>query len=175
MHNDEPTAAEKLLNRLKNNRWIAGVIVLGVIIIAASNLGQAISKLAVMLPSKQRKAEFDAYNREKVLEVAKDIDDFFSRAIAADTDRIPFPSMPEELRKISVELRDLELRDSVRPLNTVSTKQIQIVRENWDRTIELFRKEKTPSPTFLEKKREQEREMFSTILAFAENYNEPAK
>jgi hypothetical protein len=173
MQKHESTAAEKLLDRLKNNRWIAWLIVLGVIIIAASHLGEAVSRLAAMLPTPR--AQFDAYNREKVLEVAKDIDDFFSRAIALNTDRIPFPSILDDLRKISVELRDLELRDSVRPLNRVSSEQIRIVRENWDGTIELFRKEKIPSSTYLEEKRKQERQMFSMILAFPENYNESPK
>ena len=173
MEKDETTAAEKLLHRLKNNRWIAWLIVLGVIIIAISNLGQALSKLTAMLPTPR--AQFDAYNREKVLEVAKDVDEFFSRAITANTDRIQFPSMSDDLRKISVELRDLELRDSVRPLNRVSSEQIRVVRENWDRMIDLFRREKAPSPAYLEAQRRQEREMFAMILAFPENYKEPGK
>lgn len=172
----DPTTAEKLLTQLKNNRWIARFIVLGVILIALSKFGEAVSKLTAMLPVlQQRKVQFDAYNQEKVLEVAKHADDFFSRALAATQDQIPFPSMSEELRKISVELRDLQLRDSVRPLNGVSSEQIRVVRENWDRLIELFRKERTPSPVFLEEARKQERELFSMILAFPDNDNKGFK
>jgi|GEM_PF-6158883 len=167
MDKDTTPTAEKLLHQLKNNKWIAWLIVLGVILIALAKFGEAVSKLTAMLPViHQRKVQFDAYNQEKVLEVAKHVDNFFSRAIAAAKDQIPFTSMREELREISVELRDLELRDSVRPLNELSSKQIRLVREHWDRMIDLFREEKTPSPVFLEEARKQLRELFAIILAF---------
>jgi len=170
------SAAEKLLQQLKNNKWIARLIVLGVILIALAKFGEAVSKLTAMLPViQQRKVQFDAYNQEKVLEVAKHADNFFSRALAATRDQIPFPSMHEELREISVELRDLQLRDSVRPLNEVSSQQIRILRENWEGMIDLFREEKTPSPVFLEEKRKQEREFFSMILAFPDPHNKAFK
>jgi hypothetical protein len=125
--------------------------------------------------NQQPKPQFDSYSREKVLEIAKDVDDFFSRAIAVTADRAPFPSLPDDLRKISVELYDLQLRDSVRPLNGVSSEQIRIVRENWDRMIELFREEKDPSQTYFEEKLKQERGFCRLILEFPENYNERPK
>ena len=59
MRDKETTSAEKLLNRLKNNRWIAWLIVAGGILIAISHFGEAVSKLAPMLP---QKAQFDAYS-----------------------------------------------------------------------------------------------------------------
>src|SRR2546423_9705181 len=77
---DAPPLAERILNRLKNIRIVAYAIVLGTLLVGFTTLFEAFSKLIAAIPEKQRSvANYDLKTEESALQVARLIDDFFSR------------------------------------------------------------------------------------------------
>ena len=130
MEKDDTPAAGKLLHRLKNTS--ADRVADRARCNHHRNFhsrGQALSKLTAMLPTPR--AQFDLHIIEKRLLKSKGCRRILVGLLSANTEPIQFASMSDDLRKISVELRYLELRDSVRPLNRVSSlnKSVLCARE----------------------------------------------
>ncbi len=127
----QPPLYKQFLDKFVNIKIIAIVIVVGIIIISLASFVDSVKNLINALPSpKITEASFDIMTQERTLAVAKDIDDLCSRLIT--NDKLTYDMIKENYRTIDVELRNLLLRQTSRPLNDGSVKQQQILLNNFE-------------------------------------------
>jgi hypothetical protein len=160
----EPTFTERVLTRFKNTKIVAYAILIGTVLIGLSKLVESTSKLLTAIPLDQTISSYDARTEESLFEVAKLIDDFLSRLIDSQPNQMSFDSCHEDYRKIEVELRQLQLRNNVRPLNSISTQMVGLLMKMWGDVKDLHQKERYLNPTFVQEKQRQLTEAFTQIL-----------
>jgi hypothetical protein len=167
--NAESTLTERILRRFQNTRIIAYAILVGTILIGLSKLFEAVSTMLAAIPARTEIASFDSRTEESAFQAARLIDDFFSRLVDSPANQSSFDSFREDYRKIEIELRQLKLRNSVRPLNNISTQEVAILTKMWHDLKEHHQKQGYLGSTFVELKQEQLTEAFSIILELEES------
>ena len=122
----------------------------------------------VLAPSEHAIATSDSRTKESAFLVAKLIDDFLIRLANAPADRRSFDMFRDDYRKVEVELRQLKLRNATRPLNSISTAQVEIMFRMWHRFKEHHQKKDNVSPVFIQEWQKQVADGLSQILELEE-------
>jgi hypothetical protein len=162
------TLAEKLKARLQNTKIIAYAIVIGSIIIGLSRFLEVSTRLlSAVIPANI--ASYDSRTEESAFQVARAIDDFVIRLGESPEDQRTFDHFRDDFRKIEVELRQLELRNALRPLNDNSSKMVAILSERWDRFKQHSQQEGKLNVVFVQDVHKQVREMLGMILLVEES------
>jgi len=163
------TLTERVLNRFKNIKIVAGVIVGASLIGWLGTLTDAILKLRSALPSRATIATYDLRTEESAFQVARLVDDFFLRIIGSPENKAWYDLFRDDYRRIEAEMLQLQLRNNVRPLNSLSTSQVEDMIEMWKEIEQLHKKEGVLSPSFAKSKLEDCRAILSVIVAFEES------
>jgi hypothetical protein len=132
---------------------------------------ELVSKLTQLVSAsyKHTIATFDSQTKESIIIVAKLIDDFLVRLADAPPDQRSFDMFRDDYRKIEVELRQLKLRTAARPLNSISTAQVEIIFRMWGRFKELHQKKGNISPVFVQEYNKLVTKGLSEILELEEH------
>jgi hypothetical protein len=170
---DKPALAEQILNRFKNIRIVAYAIVAGTLLVAFTTLFETVSKLRALIPVERNVANYDSKTEESAFQVARLIDDFFSRVTDSTANQSSFEVFREDYRRIEIEIRQLQLRNSARPLNRISEAQSALLLGMWQGLKIHHQEDGTLSPKFATEKHEQLTEVISRILEWEEEKPKP--
>lgn len=138
----DDTRVDVLLNRIKNDRYLSLLLVLGIAFLAivsvANGLQQAGSILGKALSTASTTAQYDAATAEALIAVAHDVDVFVLRIESAGG-RTRFADVDSAYIAIEASLRSVRLRNQVRPLNEISTRQVDLMLQNWEAVGRMLR------------------------------------
>jgi hypothetical protein len=154
-----------------NKQFLTAKFRIGVSILAVGILWGiliAYPKLAATILGRHAIATFDSRTKESAFLVAKLIDDFSIRLANAPADRRSFDMFRDDYRKVEVELRQLKLRNATRPLNSISTAQVEIMFRMWHRFKEQHQTKDNVSPEFIQEWQKQVTYGLSQILELEE-------
>lgn len=100
-------------------------------------------------------ADYDAEVKAEILRVAKDVDLFWGRLLDTPVDERRYAEFMDEYNEIEADLRNLVMRNRIRPLNKLSTEQSQIALELWLDDKNSHKKNDTISDFIAKRHREQ--------------------
>lgn len=100
-------------------------------------------------------ADYDAAAKAEILRVAKEVDLFWGRLLDTPEDKRQYTNFKDDYNRIESDLRNLVMRNEIRPLNKLSTKQSQIALDLWldDKTTH---KQKDTISDFIVKRHRQQ-------------------
>ncbi|MFP3873833.1 MAG: hypothetical protein ACLFV1_05205 [Thiohalophilus sp.] len=76
-------------------------------------------------------ADYDAEVKDEILRIAKEVDRFWGKLLDTPSDQRAYARFGEDYSRIESDLRGLLMRNQIRPLNALSTKQSQIALDLW--------------------------------------------
>ncbi|PPC76966.1 hypothetical protein C4K68_12690 [Pokkaliibacter plantistimulans] len=143
------TRADLLIGRLKNNRFISVLIVVGIVLSSllafAKGLEEAGKLFGKAFGHGSEVAQYDAQTKEALLASAREVDLFFL-TIESKNEPPSFSEVAPEFIKIKADLRSLLMRNQVRPLNSISTQQTKLLIEQWSNVEKLLKLPERSSP-----------------------------
>jgi hypothetical protein len=162
------TLVEKIKARLQNTKIIAYAIVIGSIIIGFSRfLEVSVRVLSAVIPANV--ASYDSRTEESAFQVVRAVDDFVIRLRESPEDQRTVDRFRDDFRRIEIELRQLELRNMLRPLNKHSSQMVAILSESWDRLKQHLEQEGKLNLVFVQLVHKQLRETLGMILLVEES------
>jgi hypothetical protein len=158
---ETPTRVDLLLRRLKDNRFLSVLIVIGTIFVGLISFFGAIQKAGQLFGLGQSRATYDVNTKEAIIETAKKVDFLFLR-IEAEKKEVFYSDIEQDFARIEADLRSILLRNELYPLNESAVKLAQLQLEHWDRVREKLKL--GMSPSFAAHEREIESLMFRSQL-----------
>lgn len=76
-------------------------------------------------------ADYDAEVKAEILRIAKEVDLFWGRLLDTPADQRQYAKFKDDYNRIEADLRNLRMRNEIRPLNRLSTEQSQIALDLW--------------------------------------------
>tara|TARA_R110000868_G_C10959968_1_gene768419 strand:- start:5061 stop:5567 length:507 start_codon:yes stop_codon:yes gene_type:complete len=154
---------QKHIRKWLNIPAIGMFVAICVVLIALSTFVKSVSDLINVLPKQENLiASFDVTTQEKSLAISKSIDYLFAE-LQENPDK-KFSEIDGKYIQIEIELRNLLLRQTARPLNELSIKQTELLIESFSGFRELHKSHSPISLTAIELARNQFYIMFSSIV-----------
>lgn len=151
------TRADALIGRLKNNRFVSILIVVGVVLSSllafAKGLEEAGKLFGKAFAQSSLIAQYDNQTKEALLAVAREVDLFFL-TIESKNEPPHFKEVAPEFMEIKADLRSLLMRNQVRPLNSISARQTKLLIEQWSYVEKLLKLPERSSPAAMSIARE---------------------
>lgn len=110
----------------RNNRaLLPGMLILAILLVSGCRV--------------QYVADYDAQMTDEILVVAKEINLFWDRLLETPATQRDYEQFREDYRRIESDLRNLVLRNEIRPMNELSTTQARNALALWQQDRELHR------------------------------------
>ena len=111
--------------------------------------------------------QYDAYTKEALIAVARNVDLFFLQ-IESSSEKSEFSSLSPTFIKIKSDLRSVLLRNKVRPLNEIAVKQSELLLEQWSTVEQLLKLPDGTRPAAMRDAREIMFQAFGATLTLEE-------
>lgn len=162
--NDKPqTKLDSAITWAKNAVGVWPVLLIAITVIGLAELVGAIGALRAEFRAHVPEDRYREEVKSSLISSSKMIDNLLlEMASVPDGQRI-YAAFADEYRQIDVELRSLLLMNEVRPINEISSAQIEIFKKQWDKLQEYHRTKDSLSTFFIEELHLQLLEMQKTI------------
>ncbi len=116
-------------------------------------------------------ADYDASIKEEIVQVAKKVDLFWGELIDTKVSERSYDKFKAKYNDIEVDIRALVMKNEIRALNKLSTKQANIALDLWIEDKELHKKDKTFSNFEAKRHRKQFVRVFTAMAKGEEAKN----
>ena len=131
----------------------------------------AIASLTICACTVHYVADYDASMKEEVVEVAKEVDQFWGALLDTDASSRKYEFYKKEYNEIETDIRGLVLRNEIRPMNKETTRQAQIALELWCEDRRIHKKNDTFSDFEAKSHRKQYLRVFTAMAKGEEAKN----
>jgi hypothetical protein len=135
---ESPTRADLLLRRIKNNRVVSILIVIGTVCIGLVSFAEGIQKAGQLFGFGQSRAAYDVTTKEAIVETAKKVDSLLLEIEASDK-KVFLQDVRKPYLDIEADLDSILLRNQVQPLNEIAVKESKLQLEQWNNVRELLK------------------------------------
>lgn len=108
-------------------------------------------------------AEYDAAIKDETVAIAKKVDLFWGNLLDTPSDQRQYENFKILYNEIESDIRSLHMKNEIRPLNELSTKQVQNALELWIEDREMHKRENTFSDFLAKRHRQQFVRVFTAI------------
>jgi hypothetical protein len=116
-------------------------------------------------------AEYDAAIKDEIVVIAKKVDLFWGTLLDTPEGERQYDNFKDKYNEIETDIRGLHMKNEIRALNKLSTKQVKILLELWIEDRELHKKENKFSDFSAKRHRKQFARVFIAIAKGEEAKN----
>jgi len=163
----DDTRVDVLIKRIKNDKWLSLVVTAGIVFLALVSFAKALQEAGSIFARSASIIQYDASTKDALIAAAHEVD-FFLLKIESSFERVNFQSVAPEYIKIKADLRSILLRNRVRPLNECSTKQSELLLDQWSNLEKLLRQPDGSIPAAMRISRDIMFQGFDAMLTLEE-------
>lgn len=108
-------------------------------------------------------ADYDASMKEEIVEVAKEVDQFWGALLDTDTSKRKYENYKTHYNEIESDIRGLVLKNDIRHLNRETTRQAQIALDLWCEDRRMHKEKDTFSDFEAKSHRKQYLRVFTAM------------
>lgn len=108
-------------------------------------------------------ADYDASVKDETLQIAKKVDLFWGKLLDTPAAQRPYSQFQAQYTEIETDIRGLLMKNQVRPLNDISTKQVSNLLELWIEDRDMHKKDDNFSDFLAQRHRKQFVRVFTAI------------
>ncbi|MBU4261541.1 MAG: hypothetical protein KKC76_06610 [Proteobacteria bacterium] len=132
----ETTKVDKILFKLKNNRFVSVIVVIAIIFLAIISLAEGVQKAGKLFGStfakEQSSINFDKETLDSFVKIVRNIDLFLLKLELSKNEVLTLEQEFDLYVTIQADLNSWALRNTLSSLNDISVKNSQLMAQQWE-------------------------------------------
>lgn len=141
---EPPSRVDLLLRRIKDNRFLSVLIVIGIVCLGLISFVEGLQKAGQVFGFGQSRAAYDVHTKESIIATAKKVDSLLLE-IETSNKAVFLQDVQKQFLEVEAELRSLLLRNEVQALNDEAVTIAKLQLDQWTRVREQLKLGMNPS------------------------------